>query len=515
MGSVRWAAAAVIAVVLGGVGYSTSPGRSGSVRADSGQRSVQLAVGYDTDEALAAALRSTPAVLVRRLAALRVAEVRTTTPNRVAFTLRHAPGIHFVQRAAARGTVAEPGLSVAPTTSRTAWEWQYRATHEDGVPASVLRAAASLRIAIIDTGADLAAPDLAAKSPEAYNTRTGDGDVRDDNGHGTFVASIAAGSVTNADGIAGAGGDAQLLVVKAGTAGGVFTDVDEATGIMYAVDHGAKIVNLSVGGPTTSLIEKRAIQYAVEHGVLLVAAVGNEYAEGNPVEYPAALLQPAGSDGVGGSGLAVTASATTGLRATFANTGSWVSLAAPGQNVFGAVSSDASPTAYPRSALPGSLDGLYGYASGTSFAAPQVSGAAALVWAANPALTAQQVAQILKQTASGAGHWSPDLGFGVIDVAGAVAYAQAGMPGVLLSGNRVGTSVRLNWSGGLRYTLSLTMDSRPPRTVLSDTQQTRTALTLVPGHSYAFTVAAVDPAGIAISTSAPLAIEVAAGSRKK
>ena len=92
----------------------------------------------------------------------------------------------------------------------------------------------------------------------------------------------------------------------------------------------------------------------------------------------------------------MTASNAEGRHAAFANTGSWVSLAAPGDHVFGAVSQLSSPLLYPRTALPGAKRGLYGYGSGTSFAAPQVAGAAALVWAANPLLTAAQVAQILK-----------------------------------------------------------------------------------------------------------------------
>ena len=216
------------------------------------------------------------------------------------------------------------------------------------------------------------------------------------------------------------------MIVKSGTDHGSFTDMDEAAGIMYAVDHGARIINLSVGGPNTSTTERKGIQYAIDHGALVVAAVGNEFAAGNPVEYPAALLQPVGSNGAGGAGLAVTASSTDGKRAVFANTGSWVSLAAPGDHVFGAVSATSSPALYPRTSLPGAQAGIYGFGSGTSFAAPQVAGAAALVWAANPALTAQQVAQILKETASGDGRWTPDLGFGVVDVAAAVARAQAG-----------------------------------------------------------------------------------------
>jgi len=250
--------------------------------------------------------------------------------------------------------------------------------------------------------------------------------------------------------------------------------------------------------------------------VLIVAAVGNEYSQGNPVEYPAALLQPHGSDGTGGQGLAVTASTSAGVRASFANTGSWVSLAAPGENVFGAVSQFASSTAYPRSVLPGAQAGLYGYASGTSFAAPQVAGAAALVWAANPSLTAQQVAQILKQTASGHGSWTSDLGFGVVDIAAAVAQASSATPGVLLAGNRVDTKLRLNWSGSApRYSLSFSIDSGAMKTVLAGTSQTTLTMTLARGHSYAFSVAALDGEGAQTATSAPLTVSLGATNSRR
>ena len=505
MGSMR-AGAAVGIAVFGGVVFSALPDRGGSARVADGR----LAVGYTTEGALRSALRTSDAVVVRRLGALHVVELRTLDAGRLAVTLRHAPGIRFVQRPAARVSLAEPGVMLASLAPRAMWEWQYHAIDEDAVPAAVLRAASSVQIAVIDTGADLTAPDLAAKSPSAYNTRTGDADVRDANGHGTFVASLAAGSVTNNEGIAGSGGDAQLLVVKAGSPSGSFTDMDEAAGIMYAVDHGAKILNLSVGGPTTSSTERRAIQYAVQHGALVVAAAGNEYAQGDPIEYPAALLQPAGSNGVGGVGLSVTASSASGARASFANAGSWVSLAAPGEGVFGAISQLSSTATYPRSPLPGSQSGLYGYASGTSFAAPQVAGAAALVWAANPALTAPQVAEILKETALGKGRWTPDLGFGVIDVAAAVARAEAGGPGVLLSGSRVDTRAHLTWSGDAsKFTLSLSVDAGPARTVLASTPSTSTSVTLARGHSYAFTVAALDNSGATVSTSAPLTMAIA------
>jgi subtilisin family serine protease len=190
-----------------------------------------------------------------------------------------------------------------------------------------------------------------------------------------------------------------------------------------------------------------------------------------------------------------------------------VSLAAPGENVFGAISQYSPLALYPRSPLPGAASGLYGYASGTSFAAPQVSGAAALVWAANPLLTAAQVAQILKETASGGGRWTPELGFGVVDVGAAVGRAQAGVPGVLLSGSRVDRHVQLNWSGdATRYTLSLSKDSSAATTVLSG-PQTSTTLTLARGHSYSFTVTALDATGVATAMSVPLTLAVGSRSR--
>jgi subtilisin family serine protease len=311
-------------------------------------------------------------------------------------------------RPTARATLGSGAVGTA-----AAQEWQLRATHLDAVPDVVLRSAAGLKIAVIDTGADVTAPDLAARTLETWNTRSRSADVRDVNGHGTFVVSL----------VAAASGDARLLVIKSASDGGSFTDLDEAAGITYAVDHGARILNLSVGGATTSTTERRAIKYAIDHGALVVTAVGNQGQSGNPVEYPAALVQPVGSDGVGGAGLAVTASTGDGRHASFANTGSWVSLAAPGDHVLAALSRSSSPLIFPRTTLPG-VRGLYGYGSGTSFAAPLVSGAAALVWAANPSFTAQQVAQTLKSTASGNGTWTADLGYGVVNVAAAVALAQ-------------------------------------------------------------------------------------------
>lgn len=240
--------------------------------------------------------------------------------------------------------------------------------------AAAVASAPPVTVAVVDTGANVRAPAIAAMRPVTYDVRTRGRDVRDLNGHGTIVASLVARS----------SGNARLLIIRAGSSSGAFSDANEAAAIRYAVNHGARIVNLSFGGPRTSAVERAAIRYAIGRGALLVAAAGDDYA--SRPEYPAALL--------GSSGLAVAAVTGAGARAAFSNTGPWVSLAALGEH-------------------------------GTSFAAPLVAGAAAQVWSANPHLTVQQVVTILEETASGRGTRTDELGFGVIDVAAAVTLARA------------------------------------------------------------------------------------------
>ena len=140
-----------------------------------------------------------------------------------------------------------------------------------------------MTIAVVDTGANLRVPEIAAKHPATYDVRTRGRDVRDLNGHGTHVASI----------IARSSGNARLLIIRAGSSSGAFSDANEAAAIRYAVDHGARIVNLSLGGPRTSSVERAAVRYAIGRGVLVVAAAGDDYA--SRPEYPAALL---GADGL-------------------------------------------------------------------------------------------------------------------------------------------------------------------------------------------------------------------------
>ncbi|MDQ2982752.1 MAG: S8 family serine peptidase [Actinomycetota bacterium] len=484
-----------------------------SKRADRSWPRGVAVVGYGSPGALREALNRRPGRIVRRIPKLRVAEIKPAGDVRAfATALAAQPGITYVERLARRFDLAEPALLPAPYPGGT-YEWQFGATREHQVPASVLRAASALKIAVLDTGGDLAAPDLAAKTPTTWNAVSGTSDVVDTYGHGTFVSSIAAGSVTNNEGLAGFGGDAKLLVVKIAQPDGSLSDLDAAAGLVYAADHGAKIVNMSFGGTTPSTTEQNAIDYAAAKGALLVAAAGNEAESGNPVEYPAAQLQPVGSNGQGGKGLAVGATNLYGARASFSNTGSYLSVAAPGENVFGAISSLSSPSMWPRTTLTSSSAGYYGFASGTSFASPAVAGAAALVWAANPTLPASEVSSILKETASGKGSWNQQLGYGMIDVAAAVARAQGAAPGgdaVALAGSRSGARVHLSWSapGAISYRLSVSRDGEQARVLIGSTTDTKSDFTLMAGHKYVFTIAATDAFG-AVKSSAPFTVSLA------
>ncbi len=250
-----------------------------------------------------------------------------------------------------------------------------------------------------------------------------------------------------------------------------------------------------------------AVQYAANHGVLLVAAAGNDAQNGNPVEYPAALLQPAGSDGSSGLGLAVGASTMLGDRAPFSSYGSYLSLLAPGVDVLGALPSAGSAGAFQTVHLPGSRHGRYGLGSGTSFAAPQVSGAAALVWAANPSLSAGEVATILEETASGHGAWDSELGYGVLDVAAAVARA-SGRPLVHLDGVRANGRLRLAWRGyGVStFRLAVRVDGGASRVLGTDTTAAGASLPLEGSHVFSFTVTGLRPDGSPAVTSAPFTV---------
>jgi subtilisin family serine protease len=369
-----------------------------------------VSVGYGTPAALHGLN------VVSRVAALRTAEVRLAGA-RAERALRSRPGIRFVQRTVSRSELGAPSLPLS--TQVTVPEWQWTAAHADLVPTWVQQAARTITIAVIDTGADVLAPSLAAKGPTTWNIVNNLSAVNDVVGHGTFVASLAGGTISDPAGMSGFGGEARLMIVQANRGGTGFSDIDEANAIIYAVDHSANIINLSLGGAQTSFVERYAIDYATQHGVLLVAAAGNSAEQGNPTVYPAALL--------GRSGLVVGASNAGGTRASFSTTGSYVDVLAPGVDVLGALASGIPAGFFAPVATPGA-NGTYGYGTGTSYAAPEVAGAAALVWAVNPSLDAAGVAATLEATAASQGVWTKNLAFGAIDIAAAVQRAAGGTP---------------------------------------------------------------------------------------
>lgn len=221
-----------------------------------------------------------------------------------------------------------------------------------------------VRIAICDTGIDQDHEDLAAKIVANKNftrSRT----VDDRHGHGTHVAGIAAAITNNGKGVAGVGFESSLMNVKVldDTGMGFYSWV--ANGIIWAADNGAKVINLSLGGSSPSDTLESAVDYAWGKGCVLVAAAGNDNTD-SPM-YPAYYANC----------IAVAATDKNDAKATFSNYGPWVDIAAPGVDIF--------------STMPNHRNRIgilhYGSLSGTSMAAPHVSGVAALVFARYPGWT--------------------------------------------------------------------------------------------------------------------------------
>jgi subtilisin family serine protease len=252
-------------------------------------------------------------------------------------------------------------------------------------------------IAIVDTGIYLEHEDFnfncAGKLTAArWNFVAGNAYPDDDNGHGTHVAGIAAACGNNGIGVAGVAWGARLMPVKVLDSGGNGYYSDVAAGITYAVNNGAKVVNLSLGGLSDDYTLASAVQYAHDHGVLVVAAAGNCAQDGyqcsylyNPIMYPAAY--PAV--------LAVAATDSGDNWASFSEYQPYVGVAAPGVSIY--------------STLRG---GGYGPMTGTSMATPHVSGLAALLWSLAPALTVDQVESIIESTADDLGAPGKDDYFG-------------------------------------------------------------------------------------------------------
>jgi thermitase len=230
-------------------------------------------------------------------------------------------------------------------------------------------------IGIVDTGVDLNHFDLQTKIKASGRDFINDDlDASDDHGHGTMVAGIAAAATNNNEGVAGVAWNAMILPVKVLDASGNGPTDKVAQGIIWAVDNGATVINLSLGSELPSLTLLAAVKYAYDKGVFVAAAAGNS---NTAVDYPAAYHPYC---------FTVAATDFNDLRASWSNFGPEVDVAAPGERVL---------APYPMALTPpGFIPYIYG--QGTSMAAPHVAGLAALLKGAKPWLTPAQIQSIIR-----------------------------------------------------------------------------------------------------------------------
>ena len=256
---------------------------------------------------------------------------------------------------------------------------------------------AGVTVAVIDSGSG-AHPDLDANL-DAGRTMFGsidsvgaiDVDVA---GHGSHVAGIIAAVADNAIGGSGVAPQSRILPIRVLDSLGSGDSKDVSKAVRFAVDSGVRVINLSLGGSTESTSLTAAIQYAVDRNVLVVAAAGNGAADSTP-------KWPGASDLT----IAVTAVDRYNSVTSFDQRGDYIDIAAPGSSILSTASND------------------YKIQSGTSMAAAFVSGAAALLFAAQPSITALQVRDVLQRTATDLGSPGRDTtyGYGIINLVAAFA----------------------------------------------------------------------------------------------
>ncbi len=358
------------------VGSSTSRSETAGAPSESGPDSVPLSSTeprYDPQRVAVMFRRGTPrdaavrtieqagGTLVRAIPKLNAYLVGVEPSQRVDVlsSLRSRTAV----KSAAEEIISE-ALDVTPDDS--AWP-QQTGLRVAGFPAAwdVTQGSSRVVVAVIDTGVDGRHQDLRGALVPGYDFVNSDANPLDDHGHGTAVAGVIAARAGNRVGGAGICWRCSIMPVKVLDASGSGDDTLIAAGIVWATDHGAKVINLSLGGPGASAELTSAIGYATGKGAIVVAAAGNS---GTTTQfYPAADPRA----------VSVAATTVADQRYSWSNFGSWVSVAAPGCNV--------APV----------LSGGYGNFCGTSSAAPLVSGLIALELSAQPSATPQQMEQAL------------------------------------------------------------------------------------------------------------------------
>ncbi|HZQ16681.1 MAG TPA: S8 family serine peptidase [Gaiellaceae bacterium] len=299
----------------------------------------------------------------------------------------------------------------------------------------------TVRVAVVDSGIDGTHPDLVGRVVAAKSFVGGSPYV-DEQGHGTFVAGEIAANPANGIGIAGLAFNARLVVAKVVAADGTVPLQAEVAGIRWAVDQGARVINLSLGAVRDPLdrsldayspLEQAAIDYAWSKGVVVVAAVGNgPESPATPwrfADYPAALPHVIG----------VSAVREDGSVPDYSNRDAvYNDLAAPGDGIFSTIPVPLTARLPQCAGRPYSDCGPADFrdAIGTSFAAPQVSAAAALLLGQDPELRPEQVAYLLERgaddanTTTGCGRCAAGrdalTGWGLLDVQGALSLLASG-----------------------------------------------------------------------------------------
>jgi subtilisin family serine protease len=329
-----------------------------------------------------------------------------------------------------------------------------------------------VRVAIVDSGVDGSLPDFSGRIADSKSF-VGGNPLVDTEGHGTFVAGEIAANL-DTQGIVGIAYTSQLLIAKVVKPDGTIPLDAEAAAIRWAADQGARVINLSLGGvrdpvhanrDTYSPLEASAIAYAYGKGALLIAAVGNgDEAFTQPwpyASYPAALPHVVG----------VSALTRLGNVPDFSNRDAiYNDLSAPGQGIFSTfplAMTALRPTCIDQGYSDCGPD-EYRNPEGTSFAAPQVSAAAALLLAVNPVLTNNQVASLLEHSAddvnaaNGCGRCAllrdPLSGWGRLDVAKAIETLAGPLPAAdrYETNDDAGTQARTMW--GKQITIEATVD---------------------------------------------------------
>jgi subtilisin family serine protease len=231
-------------------------------------------------------------------------------------------------------------------------------------------------VAVLDTGVDEAHPDLEPNVLDGYDFVNDDPDAWDDSSHGTHVAGVIAALGNNGEGTAGMAWRSKILPIKVLDSKGLGPDAAVSKGIIYAVENKAKVINLSSGTPYQSRLLDEAVRFAERRGVLVVAAAGNSGDKGNEVIYPAAYPTV----------MAVGATDEKDGAPPFSQRQPYVAIAAPGVDVPGPAWRDAG-------------NGPYILHTGTSAAAPHVSGLASLLLSLKPDLTPPQLREFITSTA--------------------------------------------------------------------------------------------------------------------